>query len=111
MIDPTGNWPSWGQVFAAVATVAVAAVFVAAVVASAGAVGVAAGVAAASIGATGTNFDFMCRELRFSALDCLKYYPSDEVVEIINRYSENNDADVRQCAKDSLAYMLRDRSR
>ena len=54
MIDPTGNWPSWGQVFAAVATVAVAAVFVAAVVASAGAVGVAAGVAAASIGATGT---------------------------------------------------------
>ena len=54
MSDPTGNWPSWGQVFAAVATVAVAAVFVAAVVASAGAVGVAAGVAAASIGATGT---------------------------------------------------------
>ena len=54
MIDPTGNWPSWGQIFAAVATVAVAAVFVAAVVASAGAVGVAAGVAAASIGATGT---------------------------------------------------------
>ena len=44
MSDPTGNWPSWGQVFAAVATVAVAAVFVAAVVASAGAVGVAAGV-------------------------------------------------------------------
>ena len=52
--DPTGNWPSWGQIFAAVATVAVAAVFVAAVVASAGAVGVAAGVAAASIGATGS---------------------------------------------------------
>ncbi len=54
MSDPSGNWPSWGQVFAAVATVAVAAVFVATVVASAGAVGVAAGVAAASIGATGT---------------------------------------------------------
>ena len=54
MADPTGNWPSWGQLFEAVAIVAVAAVFVAAVVASAGAVGVAAGVAAASIGATGT---------------------------------------------------------
>ena len=53
MIDPTGNWPSLGQIVSAVATVAVAAVFVAAVVASAGAVGVAAGVAAASIGATG----------------------------------------------------------
>ncbi len=52
-IDPTGNWPSWGQVLAAVATVAVAAVFVAAVVSSAGAVGVAAGVFTASIGATG----------------------------------------------------------
>ena len=50
--DPTGQWPSWGQVFSAVATVAVAMVFVVAVVASAGAVGVAAGVAAASIGAT-----------------------------------------------------------
>ena len=53
MTDESGTWPSWGQVFKAVATVAVAAVFVAAVVASAGAVGVAAGVAAASIGATG----------------------------------------------------------
>ena len=54
MIDPTGNWPSLGQVFGAVATVTVAALFVVAVVGSAGAVGVAAGVAAASIGATGT---------------------------------------------------------
>ena len=54
MSDEEGNWPSWKRVFAAVATVAVAAVFIAAVVASAGAVGVAAGVAAASIGATGT---------------------------------------------------------
>lgn len=50
MSDMAGAWPSWGQVFAAVATVAVAAVFAAAVVASAGAVGV----AAASIGASGT---------------------------------------------------------
>lgn len=56
------------------------------------------------------NFDFMCRELCFSALDCLKYYPSYEVVEMIKRYSENNDVDVRRCAKNSLAYMLRDRS-
>ncbi len=54
MSDHSGHWPSWGQVFAAVATVAVAAVFVAAVVVSAGAVGIATGVAAASIGATGT---------------------------------------------------------
>lgn len=54
MIDSNGNWPSWGQFFTAVATVAIAAVFVTAVVTSAGAVGVAAGVAVASIGATGT---------------------------------------------------------
>ena len=54
MIDYTGNWPSWSQIFAAVATVAIAAVFVATVVASAGAAGVAAGIAAASMGATGT---------------------------------------------------------
>ncbi len=54
MIDPNGDWPTWGQVCAALVTVAVAAVFVTAVIASAGAVGVAAGVAAASIGATGT---------------------------------------------------------
>ena len=53
MSDECGRWPSWGEIFSAVATVAVAAVFVVAVVASAGAVGVAAGVAAASIGATG----------------------------------------------------------
>ena len=53
-VDYYGNWPSWGQVFAAVTTVVVGAMFVAAVVASAGAVGVAAGVVAASIGATGT---------------------------------------------------------
>lgn len=52
--DSTGNWPTWGQVFAAAATVAVGAVFAAAVVASAGAVSVAAAVAAASVGATGT---------------------------------------------------------
>lgn len=57
------------------------------------------------------NFDFICRELRFSALDCFKYYSSDEAGEIFNRYSENNDADVQRCAKDSLAYMLRNRSR
>ena len=53
MSDPSGDWPSWGQVFAAVGTVVLAVGFVAAVVASAGAVGIAAGVAAASIGATG----------------------------------------------------------
>ena len=51
--DPTGSWPSLGQIFAAVTTIVATAVFVAAVIGSAGAVGVAAGVAAASLGATG----------------------------------------------------------
>ena len=54
MVDPSGCWPTWGQIFTAVTVVAVAAVIVVAVVASAGTVGIALGVAAAGAGATGS---------------------------------------------------------
>lgn len=57
------------------------------------------------------NYDFFCRELRFSALDGLKYYPSDEVVKLLKQYTENDDVDVRECANSSLAYVLKDKSR
>ena len=57
------------------------------------------------------NFDFMCRQLRFSGLSCLKYYPSDEVIELLRKYSENDDTDVRHCAKKSLDYILKRISR
>lgn len=57
------------------------------------------------------NYDFFCRELRFSALNALKYYPSEEVIELLKRYAENNNADVRECASSSLAYLLKNRSR
>ena len=51
--DPSGNWPTLGQILKAAATVAIGAVVVVAVVPSAGAVAAAAGIAAASLGATG----------------------------------------------------------
>ena len=54
MTDPTGNWPSWGQVFAAVATVAVAVVIAATVVAAAPAVAGAVAATASFYGASAT---------------------------------------------------------
>ena len=52
MIDPSGCWPTWGQIFTAAAIVVTAAVVVTAIVVTAGAAGAAVGAAAAYYGAS-----------------------------------------------------------
>ena len=42
------------------------------------------------------------RELKFTAITCLKYYPSVKNIELIKQYSEDADKDIRACAKKTL---------
>ena len=44
-------------------------------------------------------FSFIKREIRFTAIDALKHYPSADVREMILGYTSDEDADVRQTAK------------
>ena len=51
------------------------------------------------------SFDFMKRELIFTALTCLKYYPSEATVEIIYNCLNDSDKDIRIAARKSLSYI------
>ncbi len=42
------------------------------------------------------------RELKFTAITGLKYYPSVKNIELIKQYSEDADKDIRACAKKTL---------
>lgn len=53
------------------------------------------------------NYHFICRELRISALSCLRYYPNPEVLTLLNEYANDIDSDIRKCAENSLAYILK----
>lgn len=50
---------------------------------------------------------FINRELRFTAIHGLKYYPSKNTEEIIKRYTTNSDQDVRDAAKKTFEFLLR----
>lgn len=53
------------------------------------------------------NYHFICRELRLSALSCLRYYPTPEVLSLLKKYANDMDNDIRKCADRSLAYIRR----
>lgn len=53
------------------------------------------------------NYHFICRELRISALSCLRYYPTPEVLTLLNKYANDIDNDIRKCAESSLSYILK----
>lgn len=46
--------------------------------------------------------EFIKRELRFTAIDGLKYYPSSEVIGIIKSFTASADKDIRTAAKRTL---------
>ena len=48
------------------------------------------------------SLSFMKRELRLSAIACLKYYPSADVYELVYNYLQDPDPDVRSIATKSL---------
>lgn len=45
------------------------------------------------------------RQLKFTAIGGLKYYPTDEIIDIINGYTNNEDKDIAKAAKKSLEYI------
>lgn len=45
---------------------------------------------------------FVIRELKFTAIDGLKYYPSIEIIELIKQYTIDSDLDVRTAAKRTM---------
>ena len=47
-------------------------------------------------------FTFIKRELRFTAIDGLKYYPSPKTIEVINRCIDDADAEISRAAKKTL---------
>lgn len=48
---------------------------------------------------------FIRRELLFSAIDCLKYYPTAYSLEILRKYSSNSDRDISVASKKALQYI------
>ena len=48
---------------------------------------------------------FMRRELKFTAIECLKYYPSDRIIEIMKEYSNDSDKDIALAANKTLRYI------
>lgn len=45
---------------------------------------------------------FIRRELKFTAIHGLKYFPSDKNAKLIKRYTEDTDADIRVCAMKTM---------
>lgn len=50
---------------------------------------------------------FIKRELRFTAIDCLKHYSSVEIRELIKRYTTDSDLDIKAAAKRILKHLER----
>lgn len=57
------------------------------------------------------RFEKICRELMFTALGGLKYYPSAKNMDLLRNYTAQDDADIRAAAKKSIEYMQKHRSR
>lgn len=57
------------------------------------------------------RFEKICRELIFTALGGLKYYPSAKNMDLLRNYTAQDDADIRAAAKKSIEYMQKHRSR
>jgi hypothetical protein len=51
--------------------------------------------------------EFMTRELRFTAIDCLRHYPSQSTVDIIQRYIDGPDADIVMASKKTLKALMK----
>lgn len=49
--------------------------------------------------------EFIRRELKFTAIDCLKYYPTEEVVEMLVKLLDHSDKHFRNAANKSLKYI------
>lgn len=54
-------------------------------------------------------FTFIKRELRFTAIDGLRYYPSTETIETIRKYTTDSDLDISLAAKKTLRMLERSR--
>ena len=52
-------------------------------------------------------FSFIKRELRFLAIDALKYYPCDDVYKLIERYVKDIDPNVRAVASKTIKYLIK----
>ena len=52
-------------------------------------------------------FDFIRRELRFLAIDALKYYPSDTIYDVISQYIDDPDPGIRVAVKRTLKVLLK----
>ena len=48
---------------------------------------------------------FIKRQVRFTAIDSLKYYPSCDVVEIIRQYTKESDVNIQETAKKTLCQL------
>lgn len=57
------------------------------------------------------RFEKICRELMFTALGGLKYYPSAKNIDLLRDYVVHDDADIRAAAKKSIEYMQKHRPR
>ena len=57
------------------------------------------------------RFEKICRELMFTALGGLKYYPSAKNMDLLRDYVVHDDADIRAAAKKSIEYMQKHRPR
>ena len=53
------------------------------------------------------SFEFMKRELTFTAIDGLKYYPSAEVMEIITSFANSTDKDIKSAAERTLTALTK----
>lgn len=51
--------------------------------------------------------EHMTRELRFTAIDCLRHYPSQSTVDIINRYIDDPDVDIVMACKKTLKTLMK----
>ena len=48
---------------------------------------------------------FIRRELKFTAIDCLRYYPSEDTIELIRNCTNDPDKDIRMAAEKSLRFI------
>jgi len=51
------------------------------------------------------SISYIKRELKFRAISGLKYYPTEENIELISEYTANADSDIAAAAQRSLGYM------
>lgn len=51
--------------------------------------------------------EHMKRELKFTAIERLKYYPSEETTDIITSFASSEDKDIKAVAKRTLKFLAK----